>query len=283
MPQSSHNWCISTTTTKLAAYTMGYEFLPMVALLVSLLTMAVLWRFQEQKKEADIVDVGWTVLIGAMAVWFALTASGDPLRKIVIGTIAFIWSVRLATHLYLTRVRAPGEDGRYSDLRQSWKENSSRRFFIFFQIQAVLAFLFALPFYFVTNSAAPLNPSFALSALTIFLISVIGESLADSQLERFRSDEKNKGEVCRQGLWRYSRHPNYFFEWLHWVSYIPLSFGTEFVWLSSLPAIIILYLVLRVTGIPPTEARSIKSRGDKYIKYQREVSAFLPWFPKELK
>ena len=98
---------------------------------------------------------------------------------------------------------------------------------------------------------------------------------ADTTLARFRADPVNKGKTCREGLWRYSRHPNYFFEWTHWLAYAAMAPGEWQVWLS--PALM-LYFLLRVTGIPATEAQALRSRGEDYRRYQAETSMFIPWF-----
>ena len=107
-----------------------------------------------------------------------------------------------------------------------------------------------------------------------------GETLADLQLSRHRADTANKGKTCRTGLWRYSRHPNYFFEWLHWWSYVFLGLGSVWWYLAPSAAVFMLFLLFFVTGIPYTEQRSIASRGQDYIDYQKETSVFIPWFPK---
>ena len=100
---------------------------------------------------------------------------------------------------------------------------------------------------------------------------------------KFKEDPANRGKTCRAGLWRYSRHPNYFFEWVLWCGMATLALGTPLGWLAYLSPALILYFILKITGIPPTEAQSLKSRGDDYRRYQQETSAFFPWFPKEVK
>lgn len=111
------------------------------------------------------------------------------------------------------------------------------------------------------------------------LLAIAGEGLADRQLNRFKSDPANKGKTCRQGLWYYSRHPNYFFEWLHWISYPLIAMGASFGgWLWLLPLAMFLFLWF-VTGIPYTERQAIKTRGDDYRDYQRTTSAFFPRRP----
>ncbi len=114
----------------------------------------------------------------------------------------------------------------------------------------------------------------------IWLIAVIGESTADYQLKKFKADPANKGKICDRGLWYYSRHPNYFFEWLIWVAYFLFAAGAPGGWITIYCPLLMLLFLTKITGIPPTEAQSLKSRGDAYRDYQRRTSAFVPWFPR---
>ena len=113
---------------------------------------------------------------------------------------------------------------------------------------------------------------------------IYGESVSDRQLAAWKADPANRGKTCRQGLWAVSRHPNYFFEWLHWMAYPVLGLallGTPLAawWpITLLGPVIMLVLLLQFTGIPYTEKQAIRSRGEDYKKYQREVSKFFPWF-----
>jgi steroid 5-alpha reductase family enzyme len=100
-------------------------------------------------------------------------------------------------------------------------------------------------------------------------------------LNAFKNDPTNKGKVCRVGLWNYSRHPNYFFEWLIWMAYLIFALASDGGWIAVFAPAIMLYLLLRVTGIPLTEENAIKSKGDLYREYQRTTSAFVPWFRKK--
>ena len=117
--------------------------------------------------------------------------------------------------------------------------------------------------------------------MALWFVAVAGEALADAQLAAFKRNPANRGGVCAVGLWRYSRHPNYFFECLIWVSYALFAFGSPGGWLALIGPAAILYLLLRVTGIPLTEEQSLRSRGEAYRRYQETTSAFLPWFPKK--
>jgi steroid 5-alpha reductase family enzyme len=91
----------------------------------------------------------------------------------------------------------------------------------------------------------------------------------------------NRGKTCQEGLWRYSRHPNYFFEWLHWFAYVSWAAGSGLEWLAWMGPVIMLWFLVKVTGIPASEAQSLKSRGEEYREYQRRTSAFIPWFRKK--
>src|ERR1700761_3046303 len=139
--------------------------------------------------------------------------------------------------------------------------------FFFFQIQAVGSVLFAVPMLIAARSRAPLGVLDFLG-VAIWLIAIGGEATADRQLAAFRRDEANRGAVCQRGLWHYSRHPNYFFEWLHWWAYVALAANAPLGWLTLIGPLAMLYFILFVTGIPPTEAQSLKSRGEKYREYQ---------------
>jgi steroid 5-alpha reductase family enzyme len=114
----------------------------------------------------------------------------------------------------------------------------------------------------------------------IWLIALTGEAIADWQLDQFKKDPANKGKVCNKGLWNYSRHPNYFFEWLIWVGYFVFALASPYGFIAIISPAIILYLLLNVTGIPATEEQSVRSKGDLYKEYQRTTSAFVPWFKK---
>ncbi len=115
----------------------------------------------------------------------------------------------------------------------------------------------------------------------LWMFAVLGESLADRQLAAWRSDPDNRGRTCRAGLWRYSRHPNYFCEWLIWCAFATIASAAPLGWLAWMAPGVMLFLILKVTGIPPTEARALRSRGDDYRRYQQSTSAFFPWPPKQ--
>ncbi len=257
----------------------------MIALLegwgIAAALMLVLWLIQRATRDAGVVDVGWAAGLGILAVFFALRSEAPDGRRLLVGGMAGIWALRLALHLLRDRVLGKPEDGRYQTLRASWGEKAQLFFFVFFQAQALLDAILAVPFWIALASPAAFGQATDAIGLAVWLTAVGGESLADRQLARFRARPESKGKTCREGLWRYSRHPNYFFEWLHWWAYPIVAWGAPW-WAFTLTApALMLFFLLRVTGIPATEAQAVKSRGDDYRDYQRTTSAFVPWFPKK--
>lgn len=243
--------------------------------------MFLLWLVHLRTGNAAIVDVGWAAGIGILAVYYAIAAPGYAARKYAIATMAGIWSLRLASYLLFARVIGHPEEGRYVQLREKWKTNLPLRFLFFFEFQALLDVILSLPFLIAcVNSAAPIG-FFEKMGGAIWIIGLAGEVIADRQLDRFKKDPANRGQLCRVGLWNYSRHPNYFFEWLIWVGYAVFALGSPLGWLAFLTPALILYFLLGLTGIPATEAQALRSRGEQYRRYQQTTSAFIPWFPKK--
>jgi steroid 5-alpha reductase family enzyme len=243
--------------------------------------MAVLWLVQRRTGDAGVVDVGWAAALGMAAVLLAVLVDAPLERRLLVAGLAGAWSLRLALHLWLDRVRGRPEDGRYRRLRAEWGAAAPRNFLLFFQAQALLVAVLAVSYAVaLTNPRGGLGAPDAVGA-GILLLSVAGETAADRTLAAHRADPANRGRTCRAGLWRWSRHPNYFFEWLHWWAWVPVAWGSPAAWVAAGPPLLVLLLVLKVTGIPPTEARALETRGDDYRDYQRTTSAFVPWFPRE--
>jgi len=236
------------------------------------------WFWQRRRHNAGIVDVLWAFCLAASAAWLAVEGTGAILPRVLLAMLGALWGLRLALHLWRRTSREP-EDGRYRYLREHWHGNQLK-FFGFFQLQASLVALFALPFLAVAQNPAAEPGIWTLLAVAIWVISVTGESVADRQLARFRANPANRGRTCREGLWRYSRHPNYFFEWLHWLCYVALSVGSPQAWLSGVGPLL-MYVFLRwVSGIPFTEAQALRNRGADYRSYQQQTPMLFPWFPK---
>jgi steroid 5-alpha reductase family enzyme len=193
-----------------------------------------------------------------------------------------LWSVRLAVHLARRIVPLhPVEEGRYLELRRRFEGHVESSFLRFFMFQGVLNVGLSIPFLFACMNTSPKAGILEVAGALVFALGLLGESLADAQLNAFRQDKANAGKVCGRGLWRYSRHPNYFFEWLVWCSFALLgSAASSFGWISWVCPALMLYFLLRVTGIPATEEQAERSRGEAYRDYRARTSAFVPWFPR---
>lgn len=245
--------------------------------LAAAVMMTLGWLWQRRHDNAGIVDVLWSAGLAVSAVLNGIWGSGAQVPRVLVALLGGIWGARLAGHLWI-RVRGEPEDGRYRALRAHWGD-APLKWLGLFQFQALLIPLFSIPF-----AAAAANPSVHILwiaiALVLWNISVLGESRADHQLARFRADPANRGKTCRAGLWRYSRHPNYFFEWLHWFVYVALALGAPSVWLS-LGGPILMYVFLRwISGVPYTESQALRTRGEDYRDYQRRTSVLIPWWPR---
>jgi steroid 5-alpha reductase family enzyme len=243
--------------------------------------MAVVWLWANRIKNAGVVDIFWSYNFPVIALILSFFADGFEIRKLLICAMVIIAGLRLGTHL-LNRVvsHLDEEEGRYQHLRKEWAPNPDRKFFWFFQMQAISNVLLSIPFFIITINTDPKLSVLEYAGTALWIISFLGESLADRQLAHFKKDRINKGKICDTGLWHYSRHPNYFFEWLMWVSYFVFALASPYGYLAIISPAIILYLLLKVTGIPATEEQSLRSKGDLFKAYQKTTSVFVPWFKK---
>ncbi|NNM95511.1 MAG: DUF1295 domain-containing protein [Bacteroidia bacterium] len=245
------------------------------------LVMLLVWIWAYRIQNAGVVDIFWAFNFSIIAIILLLTGRGLPARILMVSSIVFIWSMRLGIYL-LIRVGShlSQEEGRYKKLREEWAPNANLKFFFFFQMQALSNVYLAIPFFLACFNPAPEMNMLEYIGAAVWAISLVGEGIADAQLKNFKSNPENKGKVCNAGLWNYSRHPNYFFESMIWVGYFITAVTAPYGWLAILAPATILFLVLRLTGIPMTEEQAIRSKGDAYREYQRTTSAFIPWFKK---
>jgi steroid 5-alpha reductase family enzyme len=242
--------------------------------------MAALWAWHLRIRNAGVVDVGWSLSLPLMASLYAWLGPGHLPRRLLIAGMFIVWGSRLAVYLLRDRVLGRPEDSRYADLRQRHSPAAALAFFPFFQAQALVAVLLSVPALVAAFNPEPRLSYVEFAAVALWCLALAGESIADRQLERFKARPDARGRTCREGLWRYSRHPNYFFEWLIWVAYALFALASPWGWLALSAPALMLYLLFRVTGIPATEAQALRSRGDDYRQYQATTSAFVPWFPR---
>ena len=247
-------------------------------LLVACLLMAVVWAVARHLRNNSIVDVAWAGLFVPLALVYAAGIGRSGPRTWLVLAMVAAWSLRLTIYLLRRVMRHhPVEDTRYQDLRRDWAHNLDARFFVFFQAQALAAVAFSVPHALALGNPAPALQPLEWLGLVVFLVGLVGESVADWQLARFKANPANAGRICQAGLWNYSRHPNYFFEWLVWCGFALVALAAPWGWLGLLSPALMLYTLLRITGIPATEAAALARRGEAYREYQRTTSAFVPW------
>jgi steroid 5-alpha reductase family enzyme len=243
--------------------------------------MAALWALQLRTRNAGVADAGWTALVAGLAVFYATGTHGMPGRRLAIASMMGSWGARLTIYLLYDRVLGKPEDGRYAPLRGS-RANADKFFFWLFQLQAVAAVLFSTPALFASLNAAPDFTPLELIAAALWIVGFAGETIADRQLLHFKMDPDNAGGVCQTGLWRYSRHPNYFFEFTIWIANALFAASSPWGWISLACPLLMLYLLFKVTGIPPTEEQALRSHGGAYRRYQETTNVFVPWRPRTL-
>ena len=261
-----------------------------IALSLSIL-MALAWVVQQRTGNSGWVDTIWTFavgLVGAAGALLPVAGASVNARQWPVAALVAIWSLRLGIHIAI-RTSLISDDPRYAAFAAEWGADSPRRMFIFLQNQA----LGSIPLVFAIFVAAhvprdTLRLQDGLGAL-ILVVGIAGEALADAQLTAFRKRPANGGRVCDAGLWRWSRHPNYFFEWLGWFAYPVIALSPDYAdyayypwgWASLLAPAFMYWILVHVTGIPPLEAQMLRSRGERYRDYQSRTSAFLPLPPQK--
>lgn len=245
--------------------------------------MSGLWLFQRKTKNAGIVDLGWTLSILLMAAFCFGSANGSPLKKSVVFAMVFFWASRLLWHLTRRFIRDNKEDARYHQWRLEKGERADAFFLFVFLFQGALAVILSVPFWIISFDPRPDLGLVHFAGLLLWITAFLGESLADRQLTRFKLDPANRHNVCEAGLWNYSRHPNYFFESLIWVSYFIFALNSPGGYWAALSPALMIFFIVKVSGLPPAEQQSLLSKGERYRDYQRSTSPLIPWFKRKPK
>jgi steroid 5-alpha reductase family enzyme len=246
--------------------------------------MALAWLVRLRSGRSGWIDTIWSAATGLVAFVLALApGSGAALaapcgrRALAAGLIA-VWAARLAGHIF-ARTRGAGEDPRYAALAQEWGADFPLRLFVFLQIQAAAALPLVAAVALAARAPRPFPDVFDLAGVVVSAAALCGEALADAQLAQFRRAAPSGG-ICEIGLWKYSRHPNYFFEFLFWCAWplLALDFSGAFPQgLLALAAPAFIYwLLVHVSGVPPLEKHMLASRGAAFEAYTRRINVFFP-------
>lgn len=253
-------------------------------LLISLLTilgmMITLWFISLAIKNASIVDILWGMgFVLSTWLYYALTPEGFLIRKLFLSLLVTVWGLRLSLHI-LKRNWGKSEDFRY----QKWRNESGRTwwwksFFQVFLLQGLLMWVISIPLL----AAQYMNLPNRLTILDVLgvLVWILGfffEAVGDWQLARFKADPANKGKVMDRGVWRFTRHPNYFGDAAQWWGYFLIAAAAGGWWTIFSPILMTLFL-LRVSGVTLLE-KTLETRPG-YKEYIDNTSAFIPWFPRK--
>ncbi|MDQ2083067.1 DUF1295 domain-containing protein [Xanthobacteraceae bacterium Astr-EGSB] len=243
--------------------------------------MATAWRLQQRTGNSGWVDTIWSFGTGAVAVGAALVPVTGAVgwRQAMVAALAAAWSLRLGFHI-ARRSHGADDDPRYRQMAETWGAEAPRRMFWFLQAQAVAGVPLVVAVALAAHHPAAGVRLQDVIGTILFLVALAGEATADVQLRRFKASPA-ADRLCRTGLWGWSRHPNYFFEWLAWISYpvIAIGDGHGLGWLSLAAPIVMYWLLVHVSGIPPLEAQMERTRGAAFRDYRRTTSPFFPLPP----
>lgn len=248
----------------------------LLAATIALVLMALTFVLCHWLKFFSLVDAVWALSFSVIALCFGLW-SGVFDQAVVFYGIVALWSLRLSAYI-LARVLShyPNEDARYTTLKAKWGAEQLTGSARFFLLQGLSIVVLSLPLILVASDDDHHIGALERIAILIWLIGVIGEALSDAQLRAFKMDPQNAGQVCEVGLWRLCRHPNYFFEWIIWCAFGLYALRADFGFLALIAPAFMFYLLNYVSGVPLAEAQSIRSKGERYLAYQRRTNRFFP-------
>ncbi|MGB7034271.1 MAG: DUF1295 domain-containing protein [Xanthobacteraceae bacterium] len=246
------------------------------------------WLVWRSTRNSGWVDTIWTFGLGAVGCIGAVTplaSVGMTPRRVLVACLVVAWSLRLGLHI-AHRTKGITDDPRYGKLVRDWGMDASHRMFQLMQKQALVSIPLALSIVLAAwNPLRGLRFQDLLGVL-VLITGIAGEAVADTQLRRFRTNSANRTRVCDVGLWGWSRHPNYFFEWLGWIAYpllaIDLTGGYPWGWIALAGPMCMYWLLVHVSGIPPLEERMAERRGEEFRSYQARTNAFFPAPPRTI-
>jgi steroid 5-alpha reductase family enzyme len=247
------------------------------------LIMALAWWAQRRSGNSGWIDVTWTFGTGGIATIAALVAIVHPWpqwRQVAVAALVACWCVRLGFHIVI-RTHAVADDPRYRQLIVRWGDDAGRQLFWFLQTQAAVGTVLVMAIVLAAHNPDPALRVQDVLGITILIAAITGEAVADWQLRRFGAVPANRHAVCDTGLWAWSRHPNYFFEWLGWLAYpviaIDLTGHNPYGWLALAAPSLMYWVLVHVSGIPPLEQHMVSSLGEAFRAYQNRTNAFFPW------
>jgi len=242
------------------------------------------------KKNNGIMDIfygpGYSVIALTSIICYFILNSDLNIHQIVVTILVIIWSVRLASYVFI-RNRGKPEDYRYKAMRERWKTNIILKSFIrVYLFQGIVIFIVAFPVWFVNADPNLVSVSLvdffgiiSWIGLIIWIIGFLFETFGDYQLYKFKRDRNNQGKILDKGLWKYSQHPNYFGEVTQWWGIYVIALAVPYSFISIIGPSFITYMIIKVSGIKLLNKHF--EGDDKYADYKRRTSTLFPWFPKK--
>ncbi len=231
------------------------------------------------KRDNSLADIAWGLGFILVAFLSLLSRDGLAARPLVASTMVLVWGLRLAFHIFV-RNRSKGEDSRYAAWRKAWgKWVALRSYFQVFLLQGFFLLVVSYPVLLINARSGRNFGGLDLAGSLIWILGFIFESVGDAQLARFKKQPGNRGKIMTEGLWRYTRHPNYFGEALMWWGIFVIALSLRGGWTAVVSPVLITFLLLRVSGVTLLEKRYDKN--PEFREYALRTSPFIPWFPKK--
>jgi steroid 5-alpha reductase family enzyme len=242
------------------------------------LYMSLIYMLAWIKRDNSIVDIAWGIGFILVAILTFFLETGFVTRHIFVTAMIIIWGSRLATHITI-RNKGKGEDFRYAKWRKDWgRWFFVRSFFQIYMLQGLLLLIIAYPVMLINHSEDPGITFFDILGIIIWMTGFFFEAVGDYQLLKFKGKAENKGKIITQGLWRYTRHPNYFGETAMWWGIFLIALSVRNGWTAIVSPLAITFLLLKVSGISMLEKKYVGNK--EFEKYVKRTSAFFPWFSK---
>lgn len=245
--------------------------------------MSIMFAVSLRERRFDVVDAAWGLVFIVIALTSFLLQPGELLEvdaPLIVSLLVIAWGLRLSWHITQRLKRSKEEDWRYQQMRQKWGKHAAiRAYFDIFLLQGILALVISTPVILVNLFGGGVLGLPTLLGIGVWLLGFLFESIGDSQLKQFLSGPENKGKIMDRGLWRYTRHPNYFGEIAQWWGIFIIALGVPYGWIGLAGPLVITFLLLFVSGIPLTEKRFEGKPG--WDEYKRRTSVLLPLPPKK--
>lgn len=230
-------------------------------------------------KDNSIVDIAWGLGFILVAAFTLFRQAGTTSLQILVSLLVLLWGLRLAVHVFI-RNKGRGEDWRYANWRREWgRWFVVRSYLQIFLLQGLMLIIIAYPIMLINSTQTDSIGLLAVAGTLIWMVGFFFEAVGDFQLLRFKRNPENKGKLMTQGLWRYTRHPNYFGECAMWWGIFLAALSVPEGWTALISPLLITFLLLRVSGVAMLEAK-YKTKPD-FQEYARRTNVFIPWFPKK--